>query len=254
MNVLIIEDEYPAAERLQKLIQRTAPDAIILGTLESVAEGLRWFNNPESPKPDLIFSDIELTDGLSFEIYEQLGVQCPVIFTTSYDEYALRAFELNSLHYLLKPIKPTELASAINKYRQWEHHPNEAASQVRAAARQLSNHRTRFLIETAERVFSLPVSDAAYFYTREGNVYVVTHQGQRYPLALTLEELELQLPNDKYFRANRQYLVHLQSLRQGHQYFGGKLKLDIHPAPNEDVMVSRERATTFKKWLDGALE
>ncbi|MDO7853808.1 LytR/AlgR family response regulator transcription factor [Hymenobacter convexus] len=248
MTILLLEDEYPAAERLQRLVAQAAPEARVLAVLDTVAGALAWL--AAHPAPDLIFSDIQLADGLSLEIWEQAVVPSPVIFTTAYDAYAIRAFQANSVAYLLKPVKLAELQAAIVKLRQW---PKESAVEhlLDALPRPGRPYKTRFLVRQGEQLLPLPVAEAAWFQSRHETVTLVTHDGRRFVLDYTLEQLEGLLDPTQFFRLNRQLIAQLPAVRRLHPHFGGKLLVELHPAPAEEVLVSREKAGAVKAWLEG---
>ena len=258
MKTIIIEDEPLAALRLQDLLgQHPAVD--VLAILNTVAEGIQWLQ--QQPAPDLIFSDIQLTDGLSFEIYEAVSVTSPIVFTTSYDEYALKAFSLHSMDYLLKPIKPAELARALDKYAFWQTQPETTQQQ---SNRQLLNiqkmleqlapnrqtYRQRFLVTTGEQLLPIAVSEIAYFYTAHTLVYLVRQDGRKFSIEYNLEQLEAMLDPGHFFRLNRQFLSAMNSLTKISTYFAGKLKLELKPDPGQEVLVSRERSPALKRWLE----
>lgn len=261
MNVLIIEDEELAVRKLTKLLQDVDPMLNVVGTAASVRASVNWLNAnaPGQPSaPDLILMDIELADGQSFEIFEQTTVTAPVIFTTSYDEYALRAFKVNSIDYLLKPIKRHELEASLEKHRRLSSGAApEAAPQVSidALVQQLrqqvapAEHRRRFLVRHLSQWVPIEVSDIAYFHSEEGVSLFRTRTNQKFSVDYTLDELEAMLDPAQFFRANRQFIVDINSVQQIHPYFNNKLKLTLRPEPNDEVLVSRERASDFKKWM-----
>ena len=275
MTILLLEDEYPAAERLQRLIGQAAPDVQVLAVLDTVAGALNWL--AQNPPPDLILSDIQLADGLSLEIWEQAVVPSPVIFTTAYDAYAIRAFQANSVAYLLKPVKLAELQAALAKLRQWSQlGANREALKVTSAESEQtvfnSSHlpfhfpierlldalpragrpyTTRFLVRQGEQLVPLPVAEAAWFLSRNETVTLVTTDGRRFVLDYTLEQLENLLDPTQFFRLNRQLIAQLPAVRRLHPHFGGKLLVELHPAPAEEVLVSREKAPAVKDWLEG---
>ncbi|RYF66074.1 MAG: response regulator transcription factor [Cytophagaceae bacterium] len=261
MNVFIIEDEELAVRKLTKLLQDVDPALQIVGTAASIRASVSWLeaNAPGQPTaPDLILMDIELADGQSFEIFEQTTVTAPVIFTTSYDEYALRAFKVNSIDYLLKPIKRHELEASLQKYQRMSAAASpELGSRVSidALVQQLrqqvapADHRRRFLVRHLSQWVPVDVNDIAYFYSEDGVSLFRTHSNQKYPVDYTLDELESMLDPAHFFRANRQFIVDINSVQQIHPYFNNKLKLTLKPAPDDGVLVSRERATEFKKWM-----
>lgn len=255
MKLLLIEDEYPAAERLQRLLWQADPAAEVLGVVRSVATARQWFL--DNPPPDLILSDIQLADGLSFEIFDQVGLTSPIIFTTSYDEYAIKAFRVRSVDYLLKPIKLLELRAALAKY-----HDLRAAFSPVAGSQRLERlldslpltgrpYKTRFLVASGPQLLPLDIGEVAYFCTRHELTTLVARDGRRFVLDYTLEQLDKLLDPALFFRANRQLVLHLSAVRRLHPYFNGKLKLDLHPETADEMLVSREKAAPFKAWLEG---
>ncbi|MBD2716492.1 response regulator transcription factor [Microvirga sp. STR05] len=263
MTVLLLEDEYPAAERLQRLLRQAAPDAQVLAVLDSVAGALQWLDN--SPAPDLILSDIQLADGLSLEVFEQTVVRSPVIFTTAYDAYAIRAFKANSVDYLLKPVKLAELQAALTKLREWRAPAPTSLSDPAAqdtVAHRLEHlldslprpdtrYKTRFLVRNGEQLLPLPAAQVAWFQSRHETTTLVAQDGRRFVVDYTLEQLESLLDPHHFFRLNRQFLAQLPAVQRLHLHFNGKLLLDLHPAPSEEVLVSREKAALVKQWLEG---
>ncbi|GAB3863995.1 LytTR family DNA-binding domain-containing protein [Hymenobacter segetis] len=267
MTVLLLEDEYPAAERLQRLLLQAAPDAQVLAVLDTVAGALAWL--AVHPAPDLILSDIQLADGLSLEIWEQAVVPSPVIFTTAFDAYAIRAFQAHSVAYLLKPVKLAELQAALAKRRQWSElrvrseelrvdsdSPmlNSSLLTLNSIERMLDAlrpYKTRFLVRQGEQLLPLPVADAAWFLSRNETVTLVATDGRRFVLDYTLEQLEGLLDPARFFRLNRQIIAQLLAVRRLHPHFGGKLLVELHPAPTEEILVSREKAPALKAWLEG---
>jgi DNA-binding LytR/AlgR family response regulator len=256
MTAVIIEDEYPAVERLLKLLAKADARIQVVATLESVAASRRWFAS--NPPPDLIFSDIQLSDGLSFEVFESVSIQSLVIFTTSYDEYAIKAFKLKSVDYLLKPVKLIELQAAIAKY--WEMSQRTVASdfalRLESLLDQLPTQATgrrfkhRFLVKQQEQLVPVPVGEVAYFFTGNEMVCLVRQDGKQFLIGHTLEELEKVLDPARFFRINRQFLANLGAISKIHTHFNGKLMIDLRPAPTEEVLVSREKAQVFKEWLE----
>jgi two-component system LytT family response regulator len=260
MTILLLEDEYPAAERLQRLLLQAAPEAQVLAVLDTVASALPWLAT--NPAPDLILSDIQLADGLSLEIWEQTVVPSPVIFTTAFDAYAIRAFQANSIAYLLKPVKLAELQAALAKLRQWGGGEAKAETQstllnppierlLDALPRPGRPYKTRFLVRQGEILLPLPVAEAAWFLSRNETVTLVATDGRRFVLDYTLEQLEALLDPAQFFRINRQIIAQLPAVRRLHPHFGGKLLVELHPAAPEEVLVSREKAGTVKAWLEG---
>lgn len=252
-RVLIIEDEAPAFRRLQQLIQEADASMEIVEVIDSVAEAVTWWQS--NPAPDLIFMDIQLADGLSFEIFEQVEINRPVIFTTAYDDYLLRAFRVNSVDYLLKPIDPEDFARSLEKYRQMQQVFGGGQSLpvqelLEAIQSPQGPKKSRFLVKLADRLLAVPVEEVAYFYTHEGLVWLVTLAGNKYVLEQTMEELEATLDPGLFFRLNRQVLARFEAIAAIHNYFKGKLKIDLKPDLSHEVLVSRDRASLFKRWLD----
>lgn len=256
MNVFIIEDEQLAVLKLTKLLAEVDPKVNVTGTAASITGAVSLLQ--ESPAPELIFMDIELADGQSFEIFEQISVPAPVIFTTSYDEYAIKAFKVNSIDYLLKPVKKHELAASLKKHETIYGQggkPDISAVAIDSLVEQLRKqiqpveYRNRFLVRHLSQWMPIEVGEIAYFYSEEGVTLFRTAANQKYSLDYALDELEQLLDPKQFFRANRQYLVSVSAVSQIHAYFNNKLKLTLKPATNEEVLISRERATDFKKWM-----
>lgn len=254
MNALIIEDERPAYNRLKKLIDEIDPDIAILDIKESVAASVKWFN--ENPMPDLIFMDIQLSDGLSFEIFKQVDITCPVIFTTAYDEYAIRAFKVNSIDYLMKPIETPDLKRALNKLAELKGYFETGIdySHIKSMLQNIELNRpaykARFLIKSGQKFIKVNSGDCAYFYVDNKLTYMITFEGKKYLVDFKLEELERQLDPKIFFRANRQFITHIDSILDIHSFFSGKLKVHIKPPPMKELIVSRDKASNFKAWME----
>ncbi len=255
LSVLIIEDEAIAARRLRKMVTDIDPASEVLAVLDSIESSVQWLE--ANPCPSLILMDIELVDGQSFEIFDRVAVNCPVIFTTAYDEYAIRAFKVNSIDYLLKPVKRDELRAGLDKLRNLARQLNPAAepsvSRIEQLIRGLSQpekeYRERFLIKSGQRYLSVETGEIAYFYYEDRLTFLKTWKNERYPVDYTLDELEGMLPPKLFFRANRQCILHIRSVHNIHSYFNHKLKLTLQPPLEAEVLVSRERATEFKQWM-----
>ncbi len=258
MNALILEDELPAANRLQRLISRCDNRITISGVLDSVEAAVERLRQGEMP--DLLFADIHLADGLSFEVFRQITVDCPVIFTTAYDEYALRAFKLNSVDYLLKPVEESGLREALSKFHKF-YATKTAKSAVNAGPderliRQLlegwgqPRFRQRFLLRRGERLDYVQIEQVAFIYSDNGLTHLVDRNGHRDLLERTLEELDQELDPLQFFRISRKFIIALPAITGIHKYFSGRLKLDLQPAPAFDVLVSRDRVDRFQAWLD----
>lgn len=254
MKALIIEDEYPAAERLEKLIKKIDPQIEITGVIESVEAAKHWFQSNE--QADLIFSDIQLSDGLSFQIFEAFPAHSPIIFITSYDEYAIKAFRVKSIDYLLKPIKIAELEEAINRYKNSKVHfsPQVYAKKIDSLLESLEirhkTHKTRFLVKNGEQLIPIQQDQVAYFYTANELSCLVVNDGRQFLIDYTLEELESMIDPLSFFRLNRQFIARVTAIHKIQTYFNGKLKIDLRPETAQEVLVSREKAPAFKTWLD----
>ena len=256
MKILIIEDENAAARRLEKLLQEVAQEAEIVGRLDSVEASIEWFQ--ANPQPDLILLDIHLADGSSFEIFEHIRVKSPVIFTTAYDEYALKAFKVNAVDYLLKPIKINELAEAIDKYKRvfQGNVPSADYSGLLQTLRQQEggqNYLRRMLIRFSNSLRLVDMSDAAYFYTKDKITFLVARStGKRFPVDYPLDKLETQLDPAVFFRINRQFIINIAAIREMHPYSKSRVKVDLEPpATDLETVVSAERSSEFKQWLVG---
>ncbi len=253
MRLLIIEDEAPAARRLSGLIAAIEPDAVIAEVIDSVESAVKWLRTHQTP--DLIFMDIQLADGLSFEIFSQIDVQAPVIFTTAYDEYALRAFKVNSVDYLLKPIEKEELKQSLQKFRKLNApfaqplDTNLLRSLVQSLQSGQPQFKNRFLVRFADKLVFVPAEDIAFFMAEDKYVFILTKENNKYTVDHNLDELETMLDLVTFFRLNRQFIAQLQSHPYDSSYFNGKLKINLYPEPAAEVLVSRERAPAFKKWL-----
>lgn len=251
MNVLIIEDEKLNAIRLQKILLEIDSHTEIVATLDTIADSVQWLRS--NPHPNLILMDVRLADGICFEIFSKVEITAPVIFTTAYDEYALRAFKVNSIDYLLKPIDIDELRGSISKFKQ--QHTQKISSGtieevVAIIKKQNPNYRSRFLIPYRDGYKTIMVPDIAYFYSENKITNIVTRDAKEQAVSYTMDELEEQLDPAIFFRANRQYLINIKSLESIHNYFNGKLKLILVPAAAADIHISKEKASQFKKWLD----
>ena len=249
MRVIIFEDEKLASERLIQLLKQIKPEAEVLTSIKSVEAGILWLQNHD--EPELIISDIQLLDGTSFEIFEQVKVNCPVIFTTAYDDFAIKAFEVNSVDYLLKPIQKEKLEKAIDKYENQKGNSSELnLEKIQELLQGEPTYKSRFLVKLGQRIKAIPVEKIAYFYSRDKLTYLVGFDGQKLPVDQTLEELDTLLNPTHYFRVNRKFLVHFDAVSDIHPYFKGRVKLELEPTIDEDIVVSSEKTPVFKKWLD----
>lgn len=249
MNVLIIEDEQLAARRLQSMVLAYDPTIKMLAKLESVEESVEWFKT--NPHPDLIFLDIHLEDDLSFVIFDKVKVDSPIIFTTAFDEYAIRAFKLKSIDYLLKPIIQEELNNAIVKYKAWNGEKNgiDMSALFDLINKKELSYRERFSVSFGQKIKSFNVNEIAYFYSKEGMTYAALNDQKHYPVDYSLENLLSELNPKDFFRINRQYLIRHGSIKQVHVFPKSHLKLELSPKPLDDTFVSIDKVTAFKKWL-----
>jgi two-component system LytT family response regulator len=258
MNLVIVEDESIAARRIGKMVQELDPGTTIQAVLSSVAGTVHWLQH--NPAPDLMLLDIELVDGQSFEIFEQVEVQCPVIFTTAYDEYAIRAFKVNSIDYLLKPIQEKELQHSLQKFRNLQKMFGGTGAipiNMHMLLQELRNQpnspakdsRDRILVKQGQRMFPISTTEVACFYTKDKQNYVRTKGDKQYLIDYTLDELEKSLNPKNFFRANRQYIIEFHAVTRVHQYFHSKLKVEIMPKPEEDIIISREKSAELRLWL-----
>ncbi len=251
MKILIIEDETRAANRLEKLITQLKPESKILGKLESVRDSVDFLKDNNSP--DLILSDIQLADGLSFEIFKQIPVLCPIIFTTAYDQYAIEAFNTNGIDYLLKPIEEERLAKALDKLQKLtsDHSKLEA---VMALLSQNSmpdkNYKSRFMVKVGEQIKTIQIERVRAFYSFDRATFIFTDDHHNYIIDYTLDQLGDMLDPQKFFRVNRKYLLSLEACSKIYAWSNSRLKIEINGIDG-DVVVARERVGKFKEWLDG---
>lgn len=255
MNALIVEDEELAVKKLQKLIAEADPTLTVVGVTASIEESVDWLGS--HPAPDLIFMDIELADGQSFEIFDRVNVQSTVIFTTSYDEYALQAFKVNSIDYLLKPIQKEDLQRSLKKLRDLRgNHPTDNAPfSIEKLIQELklqqspAEYRKRFLVRQGQRLLSIETHDIAYFFTDERFSFFRTHTNQKFLVDYTLDELSDNLDPYFFFRISRSVIVTHQAIEQIQPYFGNRLSLVLHPLFDKEAIVSREKVSDFKRWM-----
>ena len=251
MDLLILEDEQLASDRLVGMLQDIDEEISIVGVLKSIDEGKKWFADNELP--DLVISDIRLLDGLSFDLFRSLELDVPVIFTTAYDQYAIKAFEVNSIDYLLKPILKEKLVVAIEKFKERKANnkfPADFESLYDLIQNQKKSYKSRFLIKSGVKIVAVPIEKVAYFYSQNKLTYLVTKNDKKFPLDQTLEVLEEQLDPDVFMRANRQFIVSFGSISEIHPYFKGRLKLELEPASELEIVISAEKTPDFKGWLD----
>ncbi|MFY7839363.1 MAG: LytR/AlgR family response regulator transcription factor [Lacibacter sp.] len=252
MNILIVEDEELAVKKLQKTLAAVDDTAVVLASTDSIKSTVEWLN--DNPQPDLILMDIELADGQSFEIFNLVDVKSPVIFTTSYDEYALKAFKVNSVDYLLKPIQKEELAAALTKYKKLQSNAKPDISLdnlVKELQQKLQpkEYRKRFLVKHGQKLVSVEVEDIAYFYSDGRLNFFKTKDNKKFVVDYTMDELEDMLDPAQYFRISRSFYVSVTSIDKIDDYFGNRLVLGLIPEVDKEALVSREKVTEFKKWM-----
>ncbi|MGF1557810.1 MAG: LytR/AlgR family response regulator transcription factor [Flavobacteriaceae bacterium] len=251
MNVIIIEDEKPAARRLSRLLADF--DVAVSVMLHSVEEAIAWFQSNEHP--DLIFLDIQLSDGLSFEIFEEVEVKSAIIFTTAYDEYALQAFKLNSIDYLLKPIDDEELETAVKKYRALKPEPQKLALDFEDIKKLLVNplereFKKRFTVRVGQHLKIINADEVECFYSENKGTYAATSDGRNYLLETTLENLEDELSPKIFFRVSRKFYININHIKDIISYTNSRLQIKLNHFSEQEIIVSRERVKDFKLWLE----
>ena len=250
MKALIIEDEVLAAQSLQKLVSEVAPDTEVIGVLQSIEESVAWFN--ENPMPDLIFMDIHLADGSSFAIFEQVQITCPIIFTTAYDEYALKAFEVSSIDYLLKPINRNDLTRAMSKYKSLvadKSFDTQALNELVQKIGTSKKYKSCFLVPERDKLIPLVTSNIAYFYIDTKTVKAISLDEHTYYMSQTLDDIMMQLNPDDFFRANRQFIVSRKAIKDLTIWFGNKLSLNLLVKIPEEIIISKAKVSEFKNWF-----
>lgn len=249
MNVLLIEDEKPAAARLKQLIGDILPGARIFGPLESIAITVDWLKT--HPPPDLLFCDIQLADGYSFEIFDRVQLSSPIIFTTAYDQFAIRAFKLNSVDYLLKPIDANAVEQAILKFQSRRVPAPMDLSWIKGWLANQVEYKNRFLVKFGEKIQAVETEEVAFFFSAEKVTFLQSHSGKKFVLDYTLDHLEGLLDPRKFFRINRKYISSFSAIKEIHTFSGSRLKLRLHQWEDNDIFISRDKTGAFKEWLDG---
>ena len=249
MKVLIFEDEAPAARKVTKLIKEIDSSIEIQNVLESVADGREWFKANESP--DLIFSDIQLSDALSFELFQEIDLKVPVIFTTAYNEYAIEAFKHFSIDYLLKPIKIEDLAKSIEKFKEFGQ-KKAAEADFNAILSKITgqSYRQRFLVSYRDGLIPVETSDIAYFYSEDSITFLVKKDKRRYMINEPLDTIEKQLDPTVFIRANRKFILSADCVTKVEPYFNQKLIVIVEPRTEQEITISKIKATAFKSWLN----
>ena len=255
MKILIVEDEELAVKKLVKTLNGVESSAEIIGITDSIKSTVEWLQ--ENPQPDLILMDIELADGQSFEIFNLTEVKSPVVFTTSYDEYALKAFKVNSIDYLLKPVQKEDLEKALNKFRnlnvkkQEDSNGTSLEKIVKELQQKLQpkEYRKRFLVKNGQKLISIEVDDIRYFFSDGRLNFFKTADNKKFVVDYTMDELEDMLDPEKYFRTSRSFYVSINSIDKIEDYFGNRLILQLKPLVDKEALVSREKVSDFKKWM-----
>ncbi len=250
MNVLIFEDEKHTATRLIQLLKKYDSEIDVIEVIASVQQGIEWYRN--NPFPDLVFQDILLNDGNCFEIFEKVKMNVPIIFTTAYNEFALKSFKLNSIDYIVKPYDFQDIKKALDKFKDFKEMfivpENELLKNIIQA--KTPEVKKRFLVKLGDKYRSVKSEDIAWFMYDEGVTFAFTFENTRFPVNYSIDQLSEVLEPDNFFQINRKYAVNFESIRNIHSYFNSRLKLEIVPKPSEDIVVSRERVKGFKAWLD----
>lgn len=250
MNIIIIEDEKPAARLLQRKVEKLGLKVNTM--LHSVEESIHWFN--ENPHPDLVFLDIQLSDGLSFEIFETIDIKSAVIFTTAYDEYALRAFKLNSIDYLLKPIDEDDLETAVNKFKARNVNASNLSLDFEMIKKMLVNpvdrtFKKRFTIKLGQQLKMIHIDEVECFYSENKGTYLHTLDNRDYLLDTTLEQLETELDPAAFYRVSRKFIVPMKGIKEIQLHSNSRLKVILPTYKDDEVIVARERVNDFKEWL-----
>lgn len=250
IKTLIVEDEELLANNLELALKEVEPTLEVVAKLESVASSIKWLTNN---KPDLIFLDIQLSDGLSFEIFEKVMVESPVIFLTAYNQYAIRAFKLNSIDYLLKPLNIADLKNALSKFKK-QKQLSTPAGDLKMLFEMMKNldvvYKKRFVVYVGDKIKYIETENIAYFFIVEGDTFMRDFEGSTYPCDYSLDKLQPEIDPAIFFRVNRQYTVNLKAIKQMFTVSKSAIKLDLLPKPDEDVFVSLSRSSEFKKWLN----
>jgi len=255
MKIVIVEDEPYAEQELLRLIKKSGREFELLNTMDSVEDSIQWFSNNDHP--DLVFLDIQLADGLSFDIFNEIELKSAVIFTTAYDEFAIRAFELNSIDYLLKPVKSDALETALKKFEKMKKDMSATKTGLQEENLQqllqlmsARNYKNRFLTKMGDQIKSIDIKDTAYFKAEDNLVFLLGTDGRKYIIEYTLEQLEGILDPGRFFRLNRTFIVALSSIKKTSKYFNSRLVVELEPPDEDQVLISRAKAKEFLEWLD----
>ncbi len=245
LKTLIIEDESPAARRLERLLQDL--DFEVVAKLQGVYESIDWFQR--NPHPNLIFVDIQLSDGLSFDIFEKIDINSAVIFTTAYDQFTLKAFKLNSIDYLLKPIDKEELKQAVSKFKKLRKTPAGQIEAIKELLLKQNNHQERFSVQIGQRIMIIETKDISIFYSRDKGTYAKVKSGKDYLLSDSLENISQSLDASSFFRISRKFIINITAIKDIISYTNNRLRINLNSDFDEEIIVSREKVKEFKKWL-----
>ena len=253
MKVLIIEDEKSASDRMQRLLKTIDNNIEIITVIDSVEGAINWFAN--NPHPDLVFMDIQLLDGMSFEIFKEVDIKAPVIFATSFNNYAIEAFKVNGIDYILKPVDIEELKKSLNKFKSLKSNftkndDNQVDALYKSMNITANKYKNRFLLKRGQSYISLAADDIYCFYIENQLVSLIARNKEPYSVDFTLDELEQMLNPEMFFRANRQCILNIKAIATVHNYFNGKLKVILNIPFENEIIISREKASVFKDWLD----
>lgn len=251
IKVLIIEDEHSTAMRLQKLIQEIDPEIEVLEILDSISDSVKWLNT--NSHPDLIFQDIHLADGSGFEIYNQIKINVPVIFTTAYDQYAIDAFKINSVDYLLKPLKKPDLEAGLKKFSLLFQDKTESPTDFTALAKLIKKEdfQKRFVVRYGNTIKAIETEEIAYFYSDSGSIFFKTFENNSYPLDVSLDKLQPMVNPQKFYRINRQFLINFKAIKEMYGYSKSRVRIILEPECEYETIASTDRSSSFKKWLTG---
>lgn len=247
MKIVLIEDEKPAAEKLKKALLKINSSFEIVTVLGSVQSAEEWFK--EQPMPEILFMDIELSDGLSFQLFDKIKITCPIIFCTAYDEYWQEAFEHSSIDYLLKPVSQQKLEQVLSKYETLKQHFAQNLQQLLHSQQRTTDYKKRFLVKRGTDYNSIKTEDIAYFYATHKLVCMVDHHNQKFILDQSLADLEKETDPSVFYRVNRKYLVNVSAIKKIKSYPKSKLQLELQPTAQEEVIISQENVTAFKEWM-----
>lgn len=248
MKIVILEDESRAANHLERLLGKVAPNMEVMARIESVRDGIQFLKS--NAEPDLIFSDIQLADGLSFEIYNQVQVRCPIIFTTAYDQYAIEAFRTNGIDYLLKPIEEERLMQAIEKAKHFA--PGLVLEKLLAMSKapEQKTYKSRFMVKIGDKIKSIPTAEVLVFFSQEKSSFIYSAEGRTYGIDYALDQLEQMLDPAYFFRINRKYIVSIEACTNILAWTNSRLRLKIEGLDDPEIIVARERVQEFRNWLD----